>query len=83
MPNVSAARGEIRPEGIGRVAVRAMRRSMSRSYQWFTTSPPPTVNFERVPLIRSVEPMKDIRRQVEQQTGVSQQFRSGEPLLRR
>jgi cytochrome c oxidase subunit 1 len=38
--------------------------------EWFTTSPPPTVNFERVPLVRSVEPMKDIRRQVERQTGV-------------
>jgi cytochrome c oxidase subunit 1 len=38
--------------------------------EWFTTSPPPTVNFERVPLVRSVEPMKDIRRQVERQTGI-------------
>ncbi len=32
--------------------------------EWFTTSPPPTVNFETIPRIRSVEPMKDIRRQV-------------------
>ena len=38
--------------------------------EWFTTSPPPVVNFERVPLVRSVEPMKDIRRQIERQTGV-------------
>jgi cytochrome c oxidase subunit I len=38
--------------------------------EWFTTSPPPVVNFERVPIVRSVEPMKDIRRQVERQTGV-------------
>ena len=27
------------------------------------------MNFERVPRVRSVEPMKDIRRQVERQTG--------------
>jgi cytochrome c oxidase subunit 1 len=38
--------------------------------EWFTTSPPPVVNFDVVPLVRSVEPMKDIRRQVERQTGV-------------
>jgi cytochrome c oxidase subunit I len=37
--------------------------------EWFTTSPPPVVNFEIVPLVRSVEPMKDIRRQVERQSG--------------
>jgi cytochrome c oxidase subunit I len=37
--------------------------------EWFTTSPPPVVNFDVVPLVRSVEPMKDIRRQVERQTG--------------
>jgi cytochrome c oxidase subunit 1 len=32
--------------------------------EWFTTSPPPINNFDTVPRIRSVEPMKDIRRQV-------------------
>jgi cytochrome c oxidase subunit I len=42
----------------------------ANTLEWFTTSPPPVVNFERVPLVRSVEPMKDIRRQVERQTGV-------------
>ena len=36
--------------------------------EWFTTSPPPVNNFDVVPRIRSVEPMKDIRRQVERQT---------------
>jgi cytochrome c oxidase subunit 1 len=36
--------------------------------EWFTTSPPPVNNFDIVPRIRSVEPMKDIRRQVERQT---------------
>ena len=36
--------------------------------EWFTTSPPPTNNFDVIPRVRSVEPMKDIRRQVERQT---------------
>ncbi|WP_205697588.1 cytochrome c oxidase subunit I [Conexibacter sp. SYSU D00693] len=36
--------------------------------EWFTESPPPTVNFDTIPRIRSVEPMKDIRRQIAQQT---------------
>ena len=33
--------------------------------EWFTTSPPPVNNFDVVPRVRSVEPMKDIRAQVE------------------
>ncbi|HEX2184789.1 MAG TPA: cbb3-type cytochrome c oxidase subunit I, partial [Chloroflexota bacterium] len=33
--------------------------------EWFTTSPPPENNFDVIPRVRSVEPMKDIRRQVE------------------
>jgi cytochrome c oxidase subunit I len=37
--------------------------------EWFTTSPPPVNNFDVVPRVRSVEPMKDIRRQVERQSG--------------
>ena len=32
--------------------------------EWFTTSPPPPNNFDVVPRVRSVEPMKDIRREV-------------------
>jgi cytochrome c oxidase subunit I len=32
--------------------------------EWFTTSPPPPNNFDVVPRIRSVEPMKDIRREI-------------------
>jgi cytochrome c oxidase subunit I len=32
--------------------------------EWFTTSPPPDNNFDVVPRVRSVEPMKDIRREV-------------------
>ncbi len=36
--------------------------------EWFTASPPPANNFDTVPRIRSVEPMKDIRREVERRT---------------
>ena len=36
--------------------------------EWFTSSPPPVNNFDTVPRIRSVEPMKDIRRQIQRQT---------------
>ena len=32
--------------------------------EWFTSSPPPENNFDVVPRVRSVEPMKDIRREV-------------------
>ncbi len=35
--------------------------------EWFTPSPPPVNNFDIVPRVRSVEPMKDIRRQVARQ----------------
>ena len=34
--------------------------------EWFTTSPPPPNNFDVIPRVRSIEPMKDIRREVEE-----------------
>ena len=40
----------------------------ANTLEWFTTSPPPAKNFDVVPRVRSVEPMKDIRRQVARQT---------------
>jgi cytochrome c oxidase subunit 1 len=40
----------------------------ANTLEWFTTSPPPVNNFDTIPRIRSVEPMKDIRRQVQRQT---------------
>jgi cytochrome c oxidase subunit 1 len=41
----------------------------ANTLEWFTPSPPPENNFDVVPRVRSVEPMKDIRRQVERQMG--------------
>ncbi|MBA2346770.1 MAG: cytochrome c oxidase subunit I [Solirubrobacterales bacterium] len=32
--------------------------------EWFTASPPPVHNFDVVPVVRSVEPMREIRRRV-------------------
>jgi cytochrome c oxidase subunit I len=37
----------------------------ANTLEWFTQSPPPDNNFDVVPRIRSVEPMKDIRREVQ------------------
>ena len=37
--------------------------------EWFTQSPPPENNFDVVPRVRSVEPMKDIRRDVARRAG--------------
>jgi cytochrome c oxidase subunit I len=54
----------------------------ANTLEWFTPSPPPENNFDVVPRVRSVEPMKDIRRQIEAQTGTPQRYQSGQPLLR-
>ncbi len=40
----------------------------ANTLEWFTSSPPPDNNFDTVPQVRSVEPMKDIRREVERRT---------------
>src|SRR5215212_6948328 len=50
--------------------------------EWFTPSPPPENNFDVIPRVRSVEPMKDIRRQIERETGVPQRFEAGKPMVR-
>jgi len=40
----------------------------ANTLEWFTPSPPPVNNFDVIPRIRSLEPMKDIRRDIEQRT---------------
>jgi cytochrome c oxidase subunit I len=41
----------------------------ANTLEWFTQSPPPENNFDVIPLVRSVEPMKDIRREVARRAG--------------
>jgi cytochrome c oxidase subunit I len=36
----------------------------ANTLEWFTTSPPPEHNFDVVPVVRSAEPMKEIRRRI-------------------
>src|ERR1700757_525008 len=50
--------------------------------EWFTTSPPPVNTCDEIPRVRSVEPMRDIRRQVERQTGVIQKTGGSEQFAR-
>ena len=45
--------------------------------EWFTPSPPPPHNFDVVPTVRSVEPMKDIRRSVRQGTPTAPRVKKG------
>jgi hypothetical protein len=52
----------------------------ANTLEWFTPSPPPEHNFDVIPLVRSVEPMKDIRRQIERHTGSKQRYRDGHPM---
>jgi cytochrome c oxidase subunit 1 len=40
----------------------------ANTLEWFTPSPPPVNNFDEIPRVRSLEPMKDIRREVERQS---------------
>ena len=43
----------------------------ANTLEWFTPSPPPVNNFDVIPLVRSAEPMKDIRREVDRRATVS------------
>jgi cytochrome c oxidase subunit I len=50
--------------------------------EWFVPSPPPVNNFDAVPRVRSVEPMRDIRRQIERETGETQKTGGSEQFAR-
>ncbi len=50
--------------------------------EWFTTSPPPVNNFDVIPRVRSLEPMRDIRRQIERATGQRQRTRGSEQFVK-
>ncbi|MDQ3849947.1 MAG: cytochrome c oxidase subunit I [Actinomycetota bacterium] len=45
----------------------------ANTLEWFTSSPPPVNNFDVIPRVRSVEPMKDIRRQVARESDSTEQ----------
>jgi cytochrome c oxidase subunit 1 len=40
----------------------------ANTLEWFTTSPPPVHNFDVIPVVRSVEPMIDLRREIASRT---------------
>jgi cytochrome c oxidase subunit I len=51
------------------ISIRRGRRAgndpwQANTLEWFTPSPPPENNFDVIPRVRSVEPMKDIRREI-------------------
>jgi cytochrome c oxidase subunit 1 len=54
----------------------------ANTLEWFTSSPPPPNNFDAIPRVRSVEPMRDIRREVEIKTGVLQKNGGAEQFAR-
>jgi cytochrome c oxidase subunit 1 len=40
----------------------------ANTLEWFVPSPPPIHDFDVIPRVRSLEPMKDIRREIKRQT---------------
>jgi len=54
----------------------------ANTLEWFTTSPPPDNNFDVIPPVRSVEPMKDIRHQVSKLTEGDPEPDSVRPLVK-
>jgi cytochrome c oxidase subunit 1 len=43
----------------------------ANTLEWFTPSPPPENNFDTIPRVRSLEPMKDIRREIVRHSAAS------------
>jgi len=54
----------------------------ANTLEWFIPSPPPPNNFDVIPRVHSVEPMRDIRRQIERETGMVQKYGGGEQFTR-
>jgi cytochrome c oxidase subunit 1 len=52
----------------------------ANTLEWFTTSPPPLHDFDVIPRVRSLEPMKDIRREIERRNGTPAKSPAGAPV---
>jgi len=49
----------------------------ANTLEWFTPSPPPPHNFDVIPEVRSLEPLRDIRAEVARATGVTEPVGTG------
>ena len=52
----------------------------ANTLEWFVPSPPPVHNFDVIPRVRSLEPMKDIRREIERRSTTPAPSPVGEPV---